>query len=71
VLGGTRAAVAMYDDYSLIQLAFAPLVVSVIAAPDANVGVLLHSALPALVRALEPLRAAAEAEAEAEGGGGG
>lgn len=71
VMGSTRSALAMYEDYSLIQMAFPPLVLSVIAAPDANVGVLLHAALPALVRALEPLRAAAEAEEADDGSGAG
>jgi hypothetical protein len=54
-----RATVARYDDVTVVQAGLFPLVLTLTADPGADVGDVL-AALPELLTALEPVRAAAE-----------
>ena len=58
--GKTRTAVALYDAFAVVQASAFPLVLTLLCAPTANLGLVLH-ALPAVARVLEPLRRKAEA----------
>lgn len=58
-LGKTKTALVCASEFVLVQVSMVPLVLSVVAAPDANVGMILHL-LPALQRVLDPVRAAAD-----------
>ena len=44
-----------YDNYTLVQMNLLPLVVTMLAAPDANIQ-LLHNCMPEISRLLEPVR---------------
>jgi hypothetical protein len=44
-----------FDNYTLVQMNLLPLVVTMLAAPDANVQ-LLHNCMPEITRLLEPVR---------------
>jgi len=54
-LGKTSTSVAYYDNRIVVHVNALPLVVSMIAEPDANVGLLLAIA-PDIRAAIEPLR---------------
>jgi hypothetical protein len=62
-----RFVVACHGGHLLVQAALHPLVLALVARPDADVDALVD-ALPQLLRAFEPLRRRAE---ELTGGGGG
>lgn len=59
--GRAKTVTLFTSNFVLAQANMAPLVLSVVAKPSVNVG-LLTACLPAAVGLLEPLRAAAEAE---------
>jgi len=59
-VGRTRTITAIYADRVLVHVNAYPLVVSFVAAPDANIG-MVHSLCPELVHALEPFHATVEA----------
>lgn len=61
-LGKTKTSVAFFNEFVLVQCSMVPLVMAVVASPDANVGMILHL-LPGLEKVLEPVRAEAEAAA--------
>ncbi len=54
-LGAHLSLDCYYDNYTLVQLNLLPLVVTMLAAPDANVQ-LLHNCFPEVSRLLEPVR---------------
>jgi hypothetical protein len=54
-LGSHLSLDCYYDNYTLVQMNLLPLVVTMIAAPDANVQ-LLHNVMPEVSRLLEPVR---------------
>mmetsp|Transcript_12963 Transcript_12963/g.35560 ORF Transcript_12963/g.35560 Transcript_12963/m.35560 type:complete len:143 (-) Transcript_12963:12-440(-) len=59
--GSPKASVAFYDHMLLVQIDNCPLVLTLVGAPDANVGSILAK-VPELTRALEPVRAKADVE---------
>lgn len=59
--GASKASVAFYDHMVLVQIDNCPLVLTLVGAPDANVGDIL-ARVPELTRALEPIRAKADLE---------
>jgi hypothetical protein len=60
--GDTKTNVAFYDDFVVVQSSMAPVILTVVATAEANVGMILHL-LPQIQRVLEPVRAKAESEA--------
>lgn len=56
-MGKCQAITAIYDGYVLVQINDAPLVISLVADVDANLGVIMAIA-PKLQEALAPLRSA-------------
>lgn len=54
-IGFNLALTSYYDNYTLVQMNLLPLVVSILAAPDANVQ-LIRNCMPEIARVLEPVR---------------
>lgn len=54
-LGGHLSLDCYYDNYTLVQCNLLPLVVTMLAAPDANIQ-LLHNCMPEIARLMEPVR---------------
>lgn len=63
--GPLQYIVTELNSFQLVHIDAAPLVVTVLAQPTANLGLLLH-AIPQILGALAPLRAAARTFAVAE-----
>eukprot|EP00322_Chrysochromulina_rotalis_P030469 CAMPEP_0115866102 /NCGR_PEP_ID=MMETSP0287-20121206/20074_1 /TAXON_ID=412157 /ORGANISM="Chrysochromulina rotalis, Strain UIO044" /LENGTH=125 /DNA_ID=CAMNT_0003320655 /DNA_START=18 /DNA_END=395 /DNA_ORIENTATION=+ len=61
-MGKSKHATAFYDKATVVHVSCAPLVLTLLAESDANVGLLLD-AVPSLTDAVEPMRAAAEGHA--------
>lgn len=59
--GTTKSNIAFFEHMTLVQVDACPLVVSLMALPDANVGTLM-ALVPQLQRALEPIRKKADLE---------
>jgi hypothetical protein len=54
-LGFNLSLTSYFDNYTLVQMNLLPLVVSLLAAPDANVQ-LIQNCMPEIARVLEPVR---------------
>jgi hypothetical protein len=62
-LGRTKTSVAFYSDFIVVQASLYPLVLAVVASPDANVGLISAAAVPHLQRVLDPVRRKADVPA--------
>jgi predicted regulator of Ras-like GTPase activity (Roadblock/LC7/MglB family) len=65
-LGESQTVTAYYADSVIVHASLLPLLVTVVASPVANTGVITNRILPDLRKKLEPLRKAAQEEMENE-----